>query len=274
MKKLVFLLSMLFALITVTYSQTVENIRVEQEDEKLLIHYRIGGSTSQELYDVTLTCRIDNGQVFEPVSVIGDVGTNIRGGKSFNTIVWDVFEDVEEIGNIEFFVEVDLIKDEGQKSQDVSSTNEVSRQTSDYKQRHFFLAYSGTPLTPLGGKFGYLKNWGVYGAMRFGYDYYYDSWSFAWDEYFYNLELVAGIAKQTYQKGRFRSYIYGGIGYCSNLYEYYDNVNSANDYTYTNYYTTFDVGSMAVFGILYTDLGFTVSSYHGVNLLYGVGLIF
>lgn len=274
MKKLVFLWPMLLAMMTASYSQTVENIRVEQEGEKLLIHYRIGGSTAEELYDVALTCKIDNGQIFEPRSVIGDVGSNIRGGKSFNTIVWDVFEDVDEIGNIEFFVEVNLIKEESQKTPDVFPVGKAPEKVSNFRERNFFLAYCGTTLAPIGGKIGYLKNWGVYGAMRFGYDYSYDSWSYSYDEYSYYLELAGGIAKRAYQKGRFRTYVYWGLGYCSNLYEYYDNLNSVNDYTYTDYYSTYDLGLIAVFGMLYMDLGFTVSSSFGTNLIYGVGLVF
>jgi hypothetical protein len=62
-------------------AQTVENIRVEQEGEKLNIHYRIGGSTTEQLYFVTLTCSVDGGTPFEPVSVIGDVGGQYPRGK-------------------------------------------------------------------------------------------------------------------------------------------------------------------------------------------------
>ena len=111
MKK-IFLLAVLVFTANIILAQTVENIRVEQDGENLNIHYRIGGSTSEQLYFVTLTCSIDGGPVFEPKSVIGDVGANIRGGKSFNTVVWDVFEDVEEVGSVEFFVKVDLTSDE------------------------------------------------------------------------------------------------------------------------------------------------------------------
>jgi hypothetical protein len=94
------------------HAQTVENIRVEQEgDDKLKITFRIGASTESQIFNVIMNCSMDGGPRFEPQAVIGDVGGNIMGGKSYYTIVWDVFEDVEEVVNPEFFVRVELEKD-------------------------------------------------------------------------------------------------------------------------------------------------------------------
>ena len=36
---------------------------------------------------------------------------NIRGGRAYYTVVWDVFRDVAEVDNAEFFVKVDLVSD-------------------------------------------------------------------------------------------------------------------------------------------------------------------
>ena len=75
---------LLVALLTsyVVHAQTVENIRVEQEDDMILVHYRIGGSTDEQTYDAKLSCSIDGGPRFEPQTVFGDVKENIRGGSS------------------------------------------------------------------------------------------------------------------------------------------------------------------------------------------------
>ena len=110
MKRALFCITGVFLACTL-YSQTVENIRVEPEGENIKINYRIGGSTDAQLYNVYLTCSMDGGPRFEPRSVIGDVGQNIRGGRSFYTVIWDVFEDVELVGNAEFFVRVELVSD-------------------------------------------------------------------------------------------------------------------------------------------------------------------
>lgn len=270
----------LISISLLSFSQTVENIRVEQDGDKLNIHYRIGGSTSEQLYFVTLTCKIDGGPVFEPKSVIGDVGSNIRGGKSFNTIVWNVFEDVEEVGNVEFFVKVDLISDESapqktataltSKKEDVKS-GANNMQSSTFKERSFFLAYSGTIGRPYGAKIGYVRNWGVYGALRIGADYYY---YYPWEEYDVGVELVAGIAKKVAQKNNFRTYVYGGFGYGGVSYAYYDLTNSFNDYTITDSYATFDIGAMGVIGRFYFDLGLTLNSYYYADLIFGIGLVF
>jgi hypothetical protein len=94
------------------HAQTVENIRVEQEgDDKLKITFRIGASTETQVFNVIMSCSMDGGERFEPQAVIGDVGGNIMGGKSYYTIVWDVFKDVDEVVNPEFFVRVELEKD-------------------------------------------------------------------------------------------------------------------------------------------------------------------
>ncbi|TFH25808.1 MAG: hypothetical protein E4H10_08790, partial [Bacteroidia bacterium] len=100
MKKTITLLVAIFLSLG-AMAQTVENIRVDQDGENILVHYRIGGSTDMQTFNVRLSCSIDVGRRFEPITVIGDVGENIRGGRSNYTITWDVFEDLEEIGEVE-----------------------------------------------------------------------------------------------------------------------------------------------------------------------------
>ena len=177
------LFTLLLVFFTVqSFAQTVENIRVEQDGENLKIHYRIGGSTAKELYFVTLHCSIDGAAPFEPKSVIGDVGANIRGGKSFNTIVWDVFEDVEEIGSVEFFVKVDLTSVDGapvpslSQPQVASENKEVTTNVSkkgQYTIRTRFIGLDGSTFSPLGLRMGSLMNWGYQFSIRYGYDGYF-----------------------------------------------------------------------------------------------------
>lgn len=229
MKKLL-LFTLFSVFLSLASAQTVENIRVEQDGEKLKIHYRIGGSTSEQFYFVTLTCSIEGGPVFEPKSVDGDVGANIRGGKSFNTVVWDVFKDVEEVGSVEFFVKVDLTKDEhvNQQARDESEAvknvvPEVSPNTTQGKQkfeRTIFIQYSASAggyydnyslywtekIRPVGIKAGYMGNWGGYGALRFGWDY-----DDLYGDYF-GYSAVGGVTKHIIGKKSYRLYGYAGLG--------------------------------------------------------------
>ena len=181
------------------FGQTVENIRVEPDGESIKISYRIGGSTESQLYDVYLTCSMDGGSRFEPRSVIGDVGRNIRGGRSYYTVIWDVFKDVEEVGSAEFFVRVVLVSDGGvpvgtpqvrqeepveerraetdQKVQPSGdqSPREVARadatpfdpsfDSGEKEQqgrfdRYLYVAYTGGQWNPFGFSFGNTERWG------------------------------------------------------------------------------------------------------------------
>lgn len=272
MKKTICFLFFL-SIIAVVSAQTVENIRVEQQGENLLIHYRIGGSTSDQLYFVTLTCSIDGGTVFEPKSVIGDVGANIRGGKSFNTIVWDVFEDVEEVGNVEFFVKVDLTRDESQQAMNnlPASTQSVSKQAPGVKSRSIFIEYAGNTTRPIGVKAGFAKNWGIYGAFRFGFDYYYDVNYDYFDTY---VEMTAGAVKKVVEKNKFRAFTYAGIGAGGANYYYDDYLDDSWDYDYTDTYFTFDVGAMASYGPIIVELGLALNGYYYADLNFGIGFIF
>ncbi len=261
-------------------AQTVENIRVEQEGEKLIIHYRIGGSTAEQLYFVTLTCSVDGGTPFKPVSVIGDVGANIRGGKSYNTIVWDVFEDMEEIGSVEFFVKVDLTSDERDKSvsgnkgpelllgeeKEVTTENAPAESQAwknekaafikdksgepeeEVKYRKNFIGYDGSSYNPLGFRTGTLGNWGMTFSMRYGG---YDVW---FDEYY--ITMTGGVTKRFYQSGKFRlhGYLGLGIGYFGNE-------------------TEVDLGLVAVLNRININLGATANQFYGDGT-FGIGFVF
>ncbi|MDX2431668.1 MAG: hypothetical protein QNK35_12095, partial [Bacteroides sp.] len=112
MKRLIFLLAIL-ALVSSGYAQTVENIRVTQEGDQLKITYRIGASTETQLFNVYLSCSMAGGSKFDLKAVIGDVGENVIGGKSYYTVMWDVFEDVEEVVDPNITVRIEMVSDMG-----------------------------------------------------------------------------------------------------------------------------------------------------------------
>ena len=285
MKRLLFLLLTL-SFSYLSYSQTVENIRVEPDGDNIKINFRIGGSTESQLYNVYLTCSIDGGPRFEPKTVIGDAGKNIRGGKSFYTILWDVFADLDEIGNAEFFVRVELVSDPNspvkpiqnqprdQSQRPPTSTERVkpisqTEVSSSFKSplkpsgnsnanifsRKFYMAYSGSTYNHLGFGAGTLGNWGVYASFRLGiYVEIYD---------LHEGTLVGGMTKFIVAKEKFRIHAYAGGGLANFLDSF-----------------TMETGATSVIGNrLNLSLGFSYTpnvwfSETGVgDLVFGIGFV-
>jgi len=259
-----------------TYSQTVENIRVDTQGDEIRITYRIGGSTASQFFDVTLSCSMDGGPRFEPATVMGDVGANIVGGKAIYTILWDVFEDVDEVANVEFFVKVDLIRDmdESAPSEPVSSEQQVmepeqqtpgpeeSKAQSQSFERRVFISYNGSLSSPFGLSVGLLKNWGFYGSFRFGG--YVDEWQTnIW------LTPTAGATKYIIGNERYRLHGFAGLGVSFETYEekvYYT--------SWTDFYIAGEAGLTGVIGFLNLTLGVEYLTYYGADLVFGIGFVF
>ena len=262
MKRIITLITVIFLSLGAT-AQTVENIRVDQEGDNILVHYRIGGSIDVQTYNVTLSCSIDGGRRFEPKTVFGDVNENIRGGKSNYTITWDVFEDLEEVGEVEFFIKVDLVSDlshEQKTTQD--KPEEVKQDVQEDFARSKYLAYTGSTIAPLGISFGVAKIWGFYLSARYGT--YSDD--FEWDAWF---TFVAGINRHIFSSGRYRLHAYVGGGV---TYEQYD------DYIYALYseglYFTLDAGIVNVIGRINLTLGVETFGGWATSPVFGVGYVF
>lgn len=236
MKRFFFFIAALL-LSYLSFSQTVENIRVEPDGENIKINFRIGGSSEAQLYNVYLTCSMDGGPRFAPKSVIGDAGQNIRGGKSFYTIIWDVFEDIDEVGNAEFFVKVEVISDASSRVRPIQDESRNQTQTQrpptstervkpiaqseasgrfssplskkssspdDIFSRKVYLGYSGSIYNLIGGSVGLIGNWGAYASFRLGI--YVSSYDM------FEGTLVAGVTKFVVAKDNFRLHAYAGGG--------------------------------------------------------------
>ncbi|MCK5137224.1 MAG: hypothetical protein KAR19_15675 [Bacteroidales bacterium] len=255
-----------------SFSQTVENIRVEPDGDNIKISYRIGGSTESQLYNVVLTCSMDGGQRFEPQSVIGDVGQNIRGGKSFYTVIWDVFEDIEEVGNGEFFVRIKLISDASTpftsprnqprqrvvpiETKEASSSFRPGKKTGSTSQtetfhQKLFIAYNGSVYNPYGFSVGTIGNWGLYGSLRLG----------NYNEYkeLFEGSVTAGITKFLIAKEKFRLHGYAGGGKGDFLDEF-----------------AMEAGVIGVvMNRLNLSLGFTyITNVNYGDLVFGIGIVF
>lgn len=287
MKRLLLLLSILAPL--ALSAQTVENIRVEPDGEYIKITYRIGGSTESQLYNVSLDCSMDGLQRFAPQTIEGDVGQNIRGGKSIYTILWDVFEDVEEVGEVEFFVKVDLVSDDKVSARrtfagEVDSTtlnqpekpveNQESTQaqpasqqpakaavsesvsSSDRKiSKVSYIGYSGGPISPIGVSFGSLKSIGSYLSFRAGTTevvyHYYESGVYVGS---YPWDLVwftpsIGLTKSLVALNEFRVHAYAGVGYSFIF------AKTESDDTANYKYVSIEGGLIAVYKAFYLSGG-------------------
>ncbi len=262
MKQIIILFACIFLSLG-AQGQTVENIRVEQDGENILVHFRIGGSTDAQTFKVKLSCSIDGGRQFDPLTVIGDVGENIRGGKSNYTITWDVFEDLDEIGEVEFFVSVDLTSD---LAVDLNRTNtsHSAPTKKEYSGMDFLLAYTGSTLGPYGLSTGIIYNkWGGYFSFRFGADdpgsVYYTDWRI----------YVAGVLRQVVESGKYKLFAYVGGGAVNEYYEDYG-TGAYSDYTTA----IFDGGIVNVFGKVSLTLGVEYINSDWVQPVFGIGYMF
>ena len=294
MKHLIFFLATLL-FFSSGYSQTVENIRVTQEGEQLKITYRIGASTETQLFNVFLSCTMAGGAKVEPRSVIGDIGENVVGGKSYYTVMWDVFEDVDEVIDPNITVRVELVKDLAAPiSRDVQEEEAIEPEAqepepqtqlddkpapadggknNDPFRRNGFVAYSGmTGLgTPIGISFGSLNNWGYYVTpLRLGiysFDY--------WDGYDYiedfdlHMMFSAGVTKHFVSGGPYRLHGYGGLGGHMLIEDF-----TTDPYSYG--FFMMETGVVNVIGGFSLSAGIMYSAgyTYPVNFVFGVGFVF
>ena len=226
------------------FSQTVENIKVEPEGEDIRITYRIGDSVEGQLYHVKLECSIDGGARFVPVSVLGDVGDNIRGGKSYYSILWEVFKDLEEVGEAEFFITIKMMEEDshGMVLSEIKTTSAL-----DDSNDQIFIGFSGSPKTQLGIMGGYMENWGFYAAFRMGFTGHSDM----------RFSVTGGVTKRVMQKGNFSMNGYLGGGRGDYLDEYVVEAGLVNVIN-----NRFNV-----------NIGFAVPSYY-FDLTFGFGIVF
>lgn len=262
-----------------SHAQHVEDILVDILGEEIRITYRIVGSTEPQFFHVTLTCSLDGGPRFEPVSVRGDVGSNIQGGKPVYSVLWDVFKDVEQVGNAEFFIKIDLetdldvvtspepIQPEYQDVEVDHQASEPGEKSNDFQifDRRAFIAYSGSlgnMGSPYGISVGLIKNWGFYGSFRFGG---------IVGEYISNVWLTATVGATKYIIGneRYRLHGYAGLGTTFESYE--DNVFNTS---WTDTFFTADAGLIGVLGFVNLTLGMEYITFYGANMVFGIGFVF
>jgi hypothetical protein len=107
------LVTFLISLAAGAYAQRIENVRPEIAGERIHVYYDLLEIAADQPVIVRVYMSTDGGQTYgEPlVSVSGDVGIVVGPGGN-KRIIWDVFEDVDELvsENIKFRVQADLIQ--------------------------------------------------------------------------------------------------------------------------------------------------------------------
>ena len=265
MKRWLLALPLLSALCTAR-GQTVENIRVETGEDRILIHYRIGQSTGQQFYHVTLTCSMDGGSRFEPASVTGDVGQYIPGGKTNYTITWYVFEDLDEVGNVEFFIRVEEASQLQEDARGEALTapgpfNENIPVREQFEQSTF-IGFNGSTYSPFGISGGSLKRTGFFGSARAGTnndEYQNDIW----------LTLVGGFTMNAFSKGIYRMHPYAGIG---TSIEHYEELETGD--SWTEPMIAVEGGLMHAVGRIALTAGAVYVGGYGLHFVYGVAFLF
>jgi formylglycine-generating enzyme required for sulfatase activity len=96
-----FLLPFSFLILTFgtrAYTQTIENVRAEQQAKTVVITYDIAGADAKDKFTVKILFSSNGGSTFSsPLrSVTGDAGENIFGGRG-KKITWNALNDVDEL---------------------------------------------------------------------------------------------------------------------------------------------------------------------------------
>ncbi|MCK5343000.1 MAG: hypothetical protein KAR20_06330, partial [Candidatus Heimdallarchaeota archaeon] len=72
----------------------MKNVEIEIQQNKVLIHYDIKSSSEGSLHSVNLNFIDDYYNIVKPVTLAGDVGSNVVSG-SDKTIEWDIKNDFQ-----------------------------------------------------------------------------------------------------------------------------------------------------------------------------------
>lgn len=263
-RNILFILSILIGLIG--FSQNVNNIIGKQDGSNIQILYEIENSNSNQIFDVTISCLVNNDKKIVLKAIKGDVGENILGGKEQYVAVWDVLKEVDELTNAEFFVDIVL----------VSKVAEIIPVLPDNQHKWWVSTNSGFWM-PFGVTAGYMDKWGAYLAFRSGsiaYESYDESYvltnhtaytdvngqaipeavdllnfnsEYTTDSYDFSYSITIGGMRQLINKEKFKMHVYlgGGLGFWDEWPEYtsYQGVfqqDTENEYSYTLNNTEYD----------------------------------
>jgi hypothetical protein len=101
-----------------SYSQEskarIENVTfeaVEMEGTKVLVYYDILHASPIERFEIEVAFVDDEDFYYYPQTTTGDFGPGIKGGRD-KRIVWDIFQDVDQVGRIKAIINISSITEE------------------------------------------------------------------------------------------------------------------------------------------------------------------
>lgn len=141
----------------IAVSQEVKDIVTKQNDDKIDVFFKISDADAKQVFSITLFGAFDGKERVVLKSVTGDVGDNIPGGKESYKISWDVLKDVDELNSAEFFVKIEMKKDDSKPPA-----------VKDIIDRKWVVGYNGSGFMGFGARASFLNKWGGYAALRSG----------------------------------------------------------------------------------------------------------
>jgi hypothetical protein len=239
-------------------AQTVDSIKVEQAGDLIKIHYKILNSTQYQTFRVTISARINGGLESKLVSLIGDVGENVQGGKSDYIVIWDVLKDVEEVTSVDFSVRAELLKDDTPKAE----------KKRNVKGRGIYvLAVGELPKIGYGGRVAITGSWGISMSWVLG--------KVGPSSELINLEVPEWVwsidlTKRIVNKKDFRMHLYAGVDN-STYPEYYSDVEGRY---WKDHFTGIDGGIICNYKMLAFSLGLGTLQNSEISAYVGLGVKF
>jgi hypothetical protein len=215
----------LFLLYIPSFTQSIQNVRFNQEGEKIVIHYDLAGkSGSRDLFTVSIYYTLDNGISYTPLrSVFGDVGSNVSPGSN-KKVMWNVLNDVNELtGEVKFKV----------------VANPEMKASTFWDYDVFLSIRTLGDMWPFGGRIGILgpKRAGFYASFLYGINY--ESWE---EKYIFLIGPIINIVNK--EKFRLSGFTGFGIYYYDEFDEYYDYYYGSYDYAWIDHRGYYVEGGM------------------------------
>jgi hypothetical protein len=289
-KNILIILSLL--IYTAAYTQKVIDVTPIQDNNQMVVKYKIVESSSNQKFNVSLYVSIDGGVSYKgPLkSVTGDVGEGIIAGE--NTIIWDIFKDVDDLkGSVVFDIRAIPVETFAKGIE-----TDIKSEKRQKVKKKFFISYMGSTNAPIGLSIGQLGKTGWYGSFKMSafqkqpeYVYEGDSWPpsvGSSEHYDFNntrevrkLSVTLGLTQQLGTNAFW--YIGGGYGVKQQIwqidtYVYNDIIESAYVENPEKSYSGFELESGFTIRMskILLSAGFTNINFKSTKLTFGLGLNF
>lgn len=137
---------------------SVSEPRLQLEDNNLHIYYDILNSQNSDLFDVSLSIKDADNNIIHAAFLVGDIGSNVRGGENKH-IIWDLSSDQVEIDGDVFIVVI---------AEQINPQYTEIKTEKTYKRSGLILQsllFPGWGMTRLSGKPHWIRGVAGYGCL-------------------------------------------------------------------------------------------------------------